>query len=193
MKTYRARLKSAAGLLFNRGYEHEVERNQGESFDDYERRTWQNRAHVNEDGFVTIPAIFFKNAIHEAAAYRSDKLRGNKTYTKVFQGGVTVYEPLVTAYKPADCKAQSLYVPTDGRHGSGKRVWKTFPVVHKWEGLIEIIVMDEQVTHEVLLNTLQTAGMFIGIGGRRPANRGDFGRFTVVSLEEARQPEALAV
>jgi hypothetical protein len=85
-----------------------------------------------------------------------------------------------------------MYVPTDGRHGSGKRVWKTFPVLPKWEGVIEIIVMDEQVTQEVLLNTVQTAGMFIGIGGRRPANRGDFGRFTVVSLEEARQPEALA-
>jgi hypothetical protein len=85
-----------------------------------------------------------------------------------------------------------MYVPTDGCHGGGKRVWKTFPVLPKWEGAIEIIVMDEQVTHEVLLNTLQTEGMFIGIGGRRPANRGDFGRFTVVSLKESRQPGALA-
>jgi hypothetical protein len=65
-------------------------------------------------------------------------------------------------------------------------------VLPKWERSIEIIVMDEQVTHEGLLNTLQTAGMFIGIGGRRPANRGDFGRFTVASLKESRQSKDLA-
>lgn len=84
---------------------------------------------------------------------------------------MTVYESLVTASKAADCKAQSMYVPTDGRHGSGKRVWKTFPVLPRWEGGIESIVMDEQVTHDVLLNTSQTVGMSVGIGGRREPGR----------------------
>ena len=196
MKVYRAKLKSECGLLYNRGFEQEAEaqKRDGESDDAREGRCWRMRAHANEDGFAVIQGIFFKNSIHEAARYRSDKVPGSrgKLFTKIFEASVTVYDPIVTAVKVENLKGITMYVPSDGKHGSGKRVWKTFPVLEKWEGSIDIIVMDPRITREVLFNTLATAGAFIGVGGRRPANRGDFGRFNVLELEEVQQPEPLA-
>jgi len=61
---------------------------------------------------------------------------------------------------------------------------KCFPVIPKWEGEVEIHVLDETITHEVLEEHLVQAGQFIGLGSFRPENRGIYGRFRLVNLKE---------
>jgi hypothetical protein len=67
---------------------HNVPREDKETADDHERRTWRERLHVNKDGFVFIPPMSFKNMLSEAAKYLSMQVpgKGKSTYTNLFEG-----------------------------------------------------------------------------------------------------------
>ncbi len=60
-----------------------------------------NRAHVNDDGYMFIPPMAFKNCLSEAAKYISQQIpgQGKATYTKHFEAGVMVLDPLVLPIK----------------------------------------------------------------------------------------------
>jgi len=64
---------------------------------------------------------------------------------------------------------------------------KCFPVIPRWEGKVEIHVLDDTITSEVLEDHLVQAGQFVGVGSFRPQNRGLFGRFKLVSLKEKKR------
>lgn len=148
---------------------------------DYEARTWRDRMHVNKDGNVFIPPMAFKNCLSEAAKFLSVKIpgKGNATYTKHFEAGIMVTEPLVLPVKKDDVEGLWLFVPADGKRGGGKRVMKCFPVIPEWKGEVIFYIVDEVITEDVFLYHLNKAGMFIGIGTFRPRNNGFYGRFKV--------------
>jgi len=75
-----------------------------------------------------------------------------------------------------------LFVPADGKRGSGKRVEKCFPVIPEWQGDLAFYILDETITEDVFRYHLEQAGKFIGIGFFRPRNNGYFGRFEVVKM-----------
>ena len=157
-----------------------------ETADDHEARTWRDRLHVNKDGNVFIPPMALKNCIAEAAKYLSVQVpgKGKSTYTKHIEAGTLVTEPIVLPIKKDDVPGEWLFVPSDGKRGGSKRVNKCFPVIHEWGGTFTVYVFDEMVTKDVLLQHVEEAGRFIGIGRFRPRNNGFYGRFTVESLEE---------
>lgn len=156
-----------------------------ENYDDYEKRTWKERTHVNDDGYIFIPPMAFKNCLSDAAKYLGMKIKGKgqEKYTKNFEAGVLVVDPLVLPVKKDDVPGLWLFVPADGRRGGPKRVNKCFPVLQNWEGTVPFIVFDETITEDVFRYTLEQAGKFIGIGFFRPRNNGYFGRFAVEKLE----------
>jgi len=157
-----------------------------ESHDAYEKRTWRERMHSTEDGNVFIPPMALKNCLAECAKYLGIQIpgKGKATYTKHFEAGVMIMEPVVLPIKKEDAKGQWLFVPSDGRRGGSKRVYKCFPIIHQWGGDVRITVLDETITDEVLYQHLEQAGKFIGIGTFRPRNNGYFGRFDVVDFTE---------
>jgi hypothetical protein len=185
MKTALAELASVSSYSQSKHYD--VPKLDKESSADYEDRTWSERMHVNTDGFVFIPPMAFKNCLSEAAKFLSRQIpgKGKATYTKHFEAGVLVIDPLVLPIRKDDVPRESYFVPADGRRGSGKRVTKHFPVIHSWSGTISIHVLDETITMPVLREHLEEAGKFIGIGRFRPRNNGFYGRFTVNSVEWA--------
>ena len=152
---------------------------------DYEERTWRQRMHTTEDGFVFIPPMAFKHCIAEVAKYLSEKIPGKnrQTYTKHFKAGVLVTEPLVLKTLAADVQPNRLFVPSNGQAGSGSRVEKIFPLIPSWEGAVNYMVLDETLTKGVFKHHLEQAGQFIGIGTFRPINNGYFGRFEVAKFE----------
>lgn len=156
-----------------------------ESARDYEARTWRDRMHETPDGYVFVPPMAFKNCIAEIAKYLSVQIpgKGKATFTKHFEAGVLVVEGLTLDVLKSDVPGEWLFVPADGRRGGGKRVEKCFPVIHKWGGKVEFIVLDETITREVFEYHLRQAGNFIGIGRFRPRNNGFYGRFRVDALE----------
>lgn len=149
--------------------------------DDYERRTWRDRLHVNDDGFVFIPPMSFKNCLSAIAKYLSIQIpgKGKSTFTKHIEAGILVTDPLILPVKRDDVAGEWFFVPADGRRGSGKRVMKRFPVIPSWKGQVIFYVLDDTVTSDVFVQHLEEAGKFIGIGRFRPQNNGFYGRFRI--------------
>lgn len=185
MKTAKVRLKSASPYAQGRYYSNEVPKLNKEGSDAYEQRTWANRLHTTSEGQVLIPPFAFKNALDDAAKFLGEQIpgKGKSTYTKHFQAGVMVLNPMILKTHKDDVRKEARFVPADGKPGSGSRVMKYFPVIDSWEGEVEFLVLDDTITLPVLEHHLKQAGQFIGLGVSRPRNRGVYGRFIVEKVE----------
>jgi hypothetical protein len=186
MKLAIAKLKSVNPYSQSRHYaKDEVPMEEKELHDAYERRTWRNRMHVTKDGYVFIPPMSFANCVKTAASRLGIKVPGqrNKTFTKSFEAGVMVTDPIVLPIKAADVQADVLFVPSDGIRGSGKRVTKYFPRIDDWEGEVTFYVTDDLITEDVFRRVLEHAGMLVGLGRFRPEKCGFFGTFKVLDLQ----------
>jgi hypothetical protein len=161
---------------------HGTEKLEKESNDDYEKRTWANKAHYSPDGNVFIPPMALKKCLEDTAKYLSMQIpgRGKSTYTKHFLSGILITEPAYIGCNVKDVSGCWVFGDAMGQRGgkSGKRVIKCFPTFPKWEATVEISVLDETITKDVLKEHLEQAGKFIGIGTFRPHNGGYYGRFT---------------
>jgi hypothetical protein len=186
-------IASVTGISpYSQGRSYEVEHLQGEGFEDYEKRTWPNRMHVNQHGEVFIPPMAFKNALAETAKFLSLGIPGKskQTYTKHFEAGVLAVEPALLGIKAADVRCERLFVPSDGRPGGGKRVYKYFPIIPPgWQADFIFLVFDETVLQTwaptgqtVFQFVLERSGQFVGIGRFRPRNRGFYGRYEITDF-----------
>jgi hypothetical protein len=185
MRTITARLKSVSPYSQSRHYD--TPKLDRELAKDYEARTWRDRLHTDKDGNVFIPPMAFKNALAEAAKFMGIQIpgKGKSTYTKHFEAGVLVVNPLPLGLSKDDVQGEWLFVPSDGRRGSGSRVDKCFPVIPEWSGEVEFYVLDDIITEDVFRQHLEAAGQFIGIGRFRPRNNGYYGRFAVEGIASA--------
>ena len=185
MKTFVATLKSTSPISFGRYYIQDVPKHDKESAADFEERTWRERLHTTKDERVFIPAFAFKRMLDTTAKYIAKKIpgQGRCTYIRHFISGVLVLDPLVLPLKKNEVKGEWRYVPADGRTGGGKRVLKCFPVLDAWQGDVQIVVLDDTITREVLEEHLVQAGQFVGVGSHRAEHGGVFGRFKLVSLK----------
>lgn len=183
MKTATAHLKSVSPMC--QGAPMATPKDRDETHAEYEERCWKERAHVNDDGNVFIPPTAFKNCLQDAAKYKGIQIpgKGKERYTKHFEAGVMVVDPMVLPVMEADIEKWRHFVPADGKPGGSKRVWKNFPIFREWEGEVPFLVFDETINEEVFLQHIEDAGQFIGIGSFRPRNRGFFGRFEVVEVK----------
>lgn len=162
-------------------------KNTGESHDAFEERTWRERVHTSNKGTVFIPPMAVKLCLSDCARYLSESVpgKGKATYTKNFEAGVMVVEPVDLGIKAADIESERLFVPPDGKKGGSKRVWKTFPLIREWSGSGEIVLLDPLLADkpDKVREYLEHAGKFIGLGRFRPRNGGFYGRFEVTAFE----------
>jgi hypothetical protein len=190
MKQASVRLQSISPYSQSRHYE-EPKRD-GEGHRDYEARTWRERLHANANGDVFIPPMAFKVCLDDAARFLGIGIpgKGKSTFTKHFEAGVLVVEPVVLPIKKKDVPGEWLFVPSDGKAGGGKRVDKCFPIISEWEADVTFYVLDETVLQSITTPhgkmtafeyVVGRAGEFIGIGRFRPRNRGFYGRFKLLS------------
>jgi hypothetical protein len=185
-KVYVAELESISPISFSKNVN--VPHLDGEGPADYEVRTWRERMHADSDGHVMITPMMFKNALSAAAKYLGEKIvgEGNKKWTKKFESGVMVLDPVVLPIKKDDVSGESLFVPSDGVRGGTKRVNRIFPRIDSWKGTVKFIIIDESLTSsddKIFRRHLDAAGNFIGLGRFRPSQNGFYGRFKVNSLK----------
>lgn len=183
MKKAIVKLKSVS--TYGQSKFHQTEKNKGELSGDFEDRTWREKAHTNEQGFIFIPGTQFANSLREASKYLSISIpgKGKSTFTKHFESGIMVLDNLVLPVKKDDVKSVTVFVPSDGRVGGGKRVIKHFPIIHEWSGEVTYHIIDPIITAEVFEQVLRASGQLIGIGYFRPRNRGYYGRFEVEKIQ----------
>ncbi len=182
MKTAICTLSSASPYAQSKYIDEAKTKN--ETHREFEERIWRERAHINTGGNMFIPPGAFKNCIAEAAKYKSIQIpgKGKATYTKHFEAGILVLEPLVLPVNKGDIEPFRHHVPSDGRRGGTKRVMKLFPMVPSWGGVVTYTILDDLINEEVFTEHLVDAGQFIGIGAFRPRNNGWWGRFNVDDL-----------
>jgi len=175
-----------------------VPKKEKESNADYEVRTWMNRGHYTGDEsepddkrHIYIPEMAFKNCIAEAAKYLSITIpgKGKATYTKHFEAGIIVSRTIILPETLATVQGGWQFIPSDGVRGGGKCVEKCFPVIQKWSGEVEFLVLDQTITEDIFQHILREAGRYIGIGVWRPRRNGLFGRFNVTSLDWVEVPD----
>lgn len=183
MKTAVCNLKSVSA--YSQGKVLTEDKKKKELHPDYEKRCWKMRAHSTPDGYVFIPPMAFANSIKEAARYMSIQVPGKKsqTFTKNFEAGVLVTDPLILPLRFEDVKGEWQHVPSDGKRGGARRVWKCFPLIPEWSGQVTYYVMDDIITRDVFEQVLRASGQFIGIGRFRPRNCGFYGRFSVEGIK----------
>jgi hypothetical protein len=195
MKLVTAHLKSTPGSPYSQSRHYVVEKNQGEGYDDYYRRTWRNHMHTDETGSVVIPPGSFKNCLAESAKFLGIPIpgKGKANYTKHFEAGVLCFNTVQLGIKASDVQFEALFLPSDGKRGGQKRVDKYYPYIPSWEADVEFVVVDDTVIQRwvgdkditVFEHVLDGAGKFIGIGRFRPRNNGHYGRFNVTSVKIA--------
>lgn len=170
---------------YSQGKYHQTPKLEGELNGDYELRTWREKMHVTKEGNVFIPGSSFANMAREAAKYLSIPIpgKGKSTFTKHFDAGILVPTDLVLPLKKNDVDSVTVFVPSDGKPGGGKRVSKTFPLIHEWAGDVEYLILDDIITLEAFERVIKAAGNLIGLGVYRPRNRGTYGRFVVENIE----------
>jgi hypothetical protein len=77
---------------------------------------------------------------------------------------------------------ERVHANADGVRGSGKRVWRNFPRIDEWSGVIEFSVIAPESPKDVFEEMLIYSGLAVGVGRFRPEKGGYFGRFEVVKL-----------
>lgn len=177
-----AALKSTAPISFSAPIL--TKKKTGEKHDVFEKRIWEERLHRNIDGQILIPAQALKLCLESAARYLSESVpgKGKKTYTKYIEAGLMVEKNLLIGEK---FECERLFVPSDGKKGGGKRVWKNFPLIKEWHAVAEIILIEPVLIDEpgVIERYLIAAGKFVGLGRWRPEKGGLYGRFMLENFE----------
>jgi hypothetical protein len=161
---------------------HEAERLKGETHEAYEERTWREKAHIKDDN-VFIPPMAFKIGLDRAAKVRGIQIpgKGKATYTKFFESGVIVTEPVFIA-AASEIMCERVHANADGVRGSGKRVWRKFPRIDNWSGDVKFHIIAPEITKEVFEETASYAGLSVGVGRFRPERGGFFGRYQVTKF-----------
>lgn len=160
-------------------------RKSDETHEQLEERVWREKVRRTASGQVYVQPFALKNALEAAGSRLNMKLTGKATYTKLFRQGIVIQDEIIlrgTTGKPLtidDVRPIQMFVPSDGKRGSGKRVMKIFPQVQEWNASVEILCFDNRLTEDVVRAHLEEAGKFIGFGSMRVENGGVAGRFSV--------------
>lgn len=189
MKTVRVKLRGVSDMIMGKPFFDK--RETGETHEAFEERTWPNRMHVDANGEVYIPARALKNTLSECAKFLSETVpgKGKATFTKHFEAGIMILEPMKLGIKAKDVKPLPMFVPADGKKGGTTRVFRKFPVIPEgWEGETDILVLDPTLEGHIdkIEEYLKHAGKFIGLMSMRPRKGGEFGRFELVNFKNGK-------
>jgi hypothetical protein len=164
---------------------HQEEKLSNETHDDYDLRTWRHKLTTDVDGKVVVPGGGFKQAIDGAAKMVGGKIpgKGNATYSKLFTTGVLVEGDMALGVHANDVGSIRIHANADGIRGSGKRVFRTFPIIPEWSGVLNVLITDPELPAEVFERVMTAAGRCQGVGRWRPEKGGSNGRFVVTQFE----------
>lgn len=164
---------------------HDTPKLDGESNEDYDKRTWREKCNADSDGNVFVPAMAFKQAMDTSAKRLAipdpDNKRAN--LTKYFVSDVICEGNLPIGIHKDEIPCIKFLANVDGVRGSGKRVPRTIPQTQEWGGQTSFLIMEEKIKPEIFEKVLRSAGRSIGVGQFRAEKGGLNGRFDVVSVK----------
>jgi len=194
MKTYQVTIVGVSPLLQHR-FSADTESKLKEASkrvagrEDYSEE-WRQGIYADEDGRVYQPAIHLEKSMEKAALNFKITGKRGKTYKDLFKSAVFVrpdyiyYDNLVVPDELTRDQGAKLYLDERPVRVQRARVMRQRPALKAgWELKFEIEVLEDQLAQQVILEILQYAGQYVGIGDNRPRN----GRFIVTLFEEAKE------
>lgn len=163
---------------------HEEPKKERETADAWDDRTWRHKCTTDREGIVCIPAMALKMCLTPACQRLALQVpgRGKTTYTKFFESDVICLANVPLGIHRDEVEGERWYVNADGVRGSGKRVMRTFPVIHEWQAEAHFLITDDLITNAVFEKVLRYAGSSVGIGRFRPEKGGINGRFEPIGF-----------
>jgi len=142
-------------------------------------KDWQKAVYRDEKIGCYIPAKHFQATLKKSGVDFKIKGKGRKTYKDRMDAAVVV-TPEKIPFTPK--KKEPDYVHEDWGKippRTGSMVWITRPAFKEgWEAEFSLLILDDQISKNIIKEILANAGQFYGIGDWRP----HFGRFEVVKL-----------
>lgn len=145
------------------------------------KREFKEAQYRDKKGRLYQPAEHFEKSFEIAA--RQFKFKGNQSYSKILEGGISV-EPEEILHKKRNKPIPfEKYVKIPPKKGA--RVPKTRAMIKNWELDLTINVFNDSINFKVLKDIVIYAGAYIGIGDWRPK----YGRFEVIKFKERKKNE----
>jgi len=171
---------------YSQSRQHETPKLKGETNDAHELRTWREKCNYDsKTEEVFIPAMAFKQCLDSAAKKSGMQIpgKGKSTYSKYFTADCICDADVPLGIKKDEVESVRISANVDGVRGSGKRVFKTFPVIPKWKADAYFTIMDDTITKEVFEEIFTIAGRSIAIGRFRAEKGGLNGKFRALKFE----------
>jgi len=146
-----------------------------------EKRTWKEKAYVNEDGGLYIPGENIHECMIQGSAYWGQKIpgEGNKRYTDVIKSGAIV-EDVALDQTIEDLIPMGRAVNGTPNARKPAKVYKIRPMLRPWSGKFRIHVFDGRIDQAILRTVISYAGIYRGLCDWRPI----YGRFELVKIEK---------
>ena len=161
-------------------------RQEGESYEQYEERTWRLKAIEDKDGIYLDPYAA-KQCLLGSVAYAGEKVAGmrNRGWKSFYTAGVLCVEKVRVDATRDDLIKMAKFIPSDGRVGGGTRVWKFFPTLPEWQATVTYLVIEPKIWGDAkrFERYVQMAGDFVGFGVWAPRRNGWYGRFEVKKID----------
>lgn len=189
IRTMRCHITGMSPVSFSRPVDTTLEA--GETGpNDVDRRIWRDKALVDADGYVVFNPAAMMFAITEGAKRLGKRAgKGNATWTAPFKSAVVIPKQFHVLDAKGekihrdDTEMVSIHAHGDGKRTCTTRVTRRFPVINDWTAVFEATVLDAEISTDVFVRALATAGIYNGIGRWSPRAGGVNGRWTVDRCE----------
>jgi len=183
MKTYNITIEGTSPLLMNRPSQLDI----GDKSKTSKRETQtpqeiaEAKIYKDAEDRIYLPATWFQGCIVEAGKQKKMMGKGSAkaTYSKVCGSSVEI-NPFEILLKEKWKVFSILAVNPTTR---GKNVLHR-PQFDKWKVDFEVTFDENQIEVSVMKEIFDIAGRQVGVGDWRPAKKGRFGKFQVVSWKE---------
>ncbi|MBU0959154.1 MAG: hypothetical protein KKB31_04370 [Nanoarchaeota archaeon] len=183
MKTYKVTIQGISPLLMNRPSaligDISKERTQA---DVSPKEQAKLKLYVNEKGKLYQPETHIKGSLVESGKNQKVVGKGKATYSKIVGYAVEI-NPFEIIHKKQGWIPYSVLAVNPSTKG---RNLLHRPMLKEWELDFEVVFDEEQISAVVLKEIFDRAGRIVGIGDWRPAKKGRFGKFQLVSWKEAK-------
>ena len=132
--------------------------------------------YLTNDGKPYVPSEYFYGAMVKVASNFRIPGKGKKTYKGLIKSAIDIV-PDVILIKGGDWVVDTRTVVNPNTRGN--RMIRHRPKFVNWYCEFEIVILDEQLSPDVVKEILEYAGRYNGIGDYRPR----FGRFTVTEFQ----------
>jgi hypothetical protein len=135
---------------------------------------------LTEDGQFYLPSDHIRGALINAGTFIKSKVGNAKRNMSNIVAAMFYVNPSNIALPPFDevDKRSAVNKNVKARIIVKRPKWK-----EGWRAKFTILIDDNTITKETVLDLLNYAGRYVGIGSYRPTNKGHFGRFEVENIE----------